>query len=328
MPPLQKILVTATLAVAIGAACYEARRAAKARAEIEALQLRDTSLTTEIQQMQRQRDDATNRAAALLVEIARLESNPNQAELLRMRGELTRLTAEQKDPSGAVARNWLAKVNQLKQRFEGTPGAKIPELRFLSEADWLELANTRLETEADFRKDMGELRKRGESYFVKKLQAALNNYMRANDGRWPSDVSQLKVYFATSPDDAMLQRWEIVPKATFPNQEFASEQVIVEKSPDDREFDHRWTIDGPFSAGVGPYQHQPSNEEAQQLADNGKIEAARRTLDPALKAYAAAHDGKEPPDPYQLQPYLTTPDQRAALETVIEIIAAKKAREQ
>jgi hypothetical protein len=124
----------------------------------------------------------------------------------------------------------------------------------------------------------------------------------------------------------MLQRWEIVSKTMFPNQSFASDQLIVEKSPADREFDHRWTVDGPFSAGVGPYQHQPTSEEAQQLADNGKLEAARSVLDPALKAYAAAHNGKEPPDPYQLQPYLTSPDQRAAWEAIIEIIAAKKAR--
>jgi hypothetical protein len=326
MGKLQKIVVGATVAVAICAAIYEAHEAANARAQVQALEHQQASLAAQLQEMQHQRDDATNRTTALLAEIAGLESNPNQAELLRMRAELTRLKAEQKDPTGAVARNWLAKVNQLKQRFEGTPGAKIPELAFLSEVDWFELANTKLETEADYRKAMGELRKRAESYFVKKLQAALNNYMRANNGQWPSDISELKAYVASPTDADMLPRWEIVSKTKFPNQDFASDQVIVEKSPADREFDHRWTIDGPFSAGVGPYQHQPSSEEQQQLTDVAKIEAARKTLDSALQAYAAAHEGKEPPDPYKLQPYLTTADQRAALDTIIEIIAAKKAR--
>jgi len=231
---------------------------------------------------------------------------------------LARLRAVENDPPGLAARNWLAKVNQLKKRFEDT-GSRIPELEFLTELDWLELANTKLETEADVRKAMGEIRKRGESYFVRRLQAALNDYMGANNGEWPSDVSQLKPYFTIPPDDAILQRWEIVSKAALPNQKFAGDWVIIEKSPADPEFDHRWTIDGPFSAGVGPYHSQPSKQDEE-------MEAIKKTLEPALKAYAEAHEGHEPQDPYKLQPYLTTPEQRAALEKVIELVAAKKSR--
>jgi hypothetical protein len=38
------------------------------------------------------------------------------------------------------------------------------------------------------------------------------------------------------------------------------------------------------------------------------------TLAPALKAYAAAHDGQMPKNPSDLLPYLTTPEQQAAFQ--------------
>src|SRR6266581_8350791 len=46
---------------------------------------------------------------------------------------------------------------------------------------------------------------------------------------------------------------ELVPKTAFPGRDFAGDWVLTEKSPVDSEFDHLWTIDGPFSGGVGPY---------------------------------------------------------------------------
>jgi len=81
----------------------------------------------------------------------------------------------------------------------------------------------------------------------------LNTYMGANNGQWPADVVQLKSYFNPPVEDDILQRWEIVPKTAFPGRDFAGDWVLTEKSPVDSEFDHLWTIDGPFSGGVGPY---------------------------------------------------------------------------
>jgi hypothetical protein len=45
-------------------------------------------LTAQIQQLQRERNDATNRLAGLLAENSQLKSNPYQTELLKLRGEV------------------------------------------------------------------------------------------------------------------------------------------------------------------------------------------------------------------------------------------------
>ena len=50
-----------------------------------------------------------------------------------------------------------------------------------------------------------------------------------------------------------------------------------------------------------------------------ELQTLKATLEPALKAYSAANDGKEPRDPYQLQPYAADPAQSAALQRVIQI---------
>jgi hypothetical protein len=138
--------------------------------------------------------------------------------------------------------------------------------------------------------------------------------MGANNGQWPADLVQLKSYFNPPVEDDILQRWEIVPKTAFPGRDFAGDWVLTEKSPVDSEFDHRWTIDGPFSGGVGPYNYQPSEMQME-------LQTLKTTLEPALKAYSAANGGKEPHDPYQLQPYVIDSTQQTALERIIQIAA-------
>jgi hypothetical protein len=41
-----------------------------------------------------------------------------------------------------------------------------------------------------------------------------------------------------------------------------------------------------------------------------------KILDSAGKAYSAAHGGKQPTEPDQVIPYLTTPEQKAAFERI------------
>ena len=72
----------------------------------------------QIRQLQRERDDAAGRLAALA------GGKTNDTELLRLRGELTRLRAEvQASPMGRIA--------LLEQKLEQMPDKKIPELQFL-----------------------------------------------------------------------------------------------------------------------------------------------------------------------------------------------------
>ncbi len=68
------------------------------------------------------------------------------------------------------------------------------------------------------------------------------------------------------------------------------------------------------SGAVGPYQPYGTPDG---LAEEAALKA---TLDPALNAYKSANGGKEPSNPTDLQPYLTTHDQQAALEQVIALM--------
>jgi len=94
MTTLQKTLITATVAVLAGAGIYEARQALQLREQNQTLQQEQAPLAEQIRQLQRERDDATNRLANLLAENEQLKSNPNQTELLRLRGQVTTLQAD------------------------------------------------------------------------------------------------------------------------------------------------------------------------------------------------------------------------------------------
>jgi hypothetical protein len=88
MTTLQKTIIGATLAVAVGAGVYEARQASTLREQNQTLKEQQAPLAEQIQQLQRERDEATNRLAGLLAENSKLKSNPERNELLKLRGEV------------------------------------------------------------------------------------------------------------------------------------------------------------------------------------------------------------------------------------------------
>jgi hypothetical protein len=141
MTTLQKTLIAATLAAAIGMGIYEARQASILRTQVQTLQQR-TPLTEQIAQLARERDEAAGQLAALRGDSESLRRAI--AELVKLRGEVTRLKTELQEMaqrsglgtndqalSEAVA--WKNRINQLKQYLEQFPAAKIPELQFVTE---------------------------------------------------------------------------------------------------------------------------------------------------------------------------------------------------
>jgi len=93
MITLQKTLIIITLAATVGAGIYEASEVAKARAGLQTLQRQQAPLTELNQQLQRERDDATNRLASLAGELA--IANRNNLELLKLRNEISLLRRNQ-----------------------------------------------------------------------------------------------------------------------------------------------------------------------------------------------------------------------------------------
>ena len=95
MTTLQKTIVGATLVVAVGTAIYEAHRASTFQAKVETLEQQQAPLAGQTQQLRRERDDATNKFAALQQENQQLRRGTG--ELAKLRGEVARLRPLQED---------------------------------------------------------------------------------------------------------------------------------------------------------------------------------------------------------------------------------------
>jgi RNA polymerase sigma factor (sigma-70 family) len=300
MTTIQKTVITAALAAAVGTGIFEAHQAEQLRDEVQTLQQQQAQLAEQIQELQRDRDDATNQLTGLLAENARLKSNSNENELLKLRGEITRLETEANDPIEKSASAWLNNVNKLKQRLKETPNAQIPELRFATEQDWLNAARGNLDNDADYRRALSTLRDAAESKVVNMLKKALTTYMQDNNSQFPTDLSQLQSYFDSPIDDSILQRWEIAPASTVKSLGMGGNSIITQKEPVDDVFDTRYGI-GPN--GFGSTDFLSTDTYA--------------TMQPVFEAYRAAHNGQWQTDMSQLLPYATTPEQQAALQKLI-----------
>jgi RNA polymerase sigma factor (sigma-70 family) len=92
MTAIQKTIVTATIAVLAGVGIYEARQASTLRNQVQTLQQQQAPLEEQLQQLQVERDDASNQIAVLRADIERL--NRNTPELLRLRNQLSMLRRE------------------------------------------------------------------------------------------------------------------------------------------------------------------------------------------------------------------------------------------
>ena len=299
MTTIQKSIIIAALASVAGTGIYAAHHSANLHEQIESLQQEQAPMTAQIQELQQERDDATNQLAGLAAENAELRSNSNETELLRLRAEVTRLENQQNDPTAAAAKTLMEKVNGLKQRLADTPGARIPEMQFLTDQDWIKAANCDLNTDIDYRKALASLRDIAESKFAGMLHDALGKYMQANNQQFPTDLSQLQSYFASPVDQDILDRWEITSPSTVPNVGVGPAGIITEKAAVDDIFDGRNVIG---ADGFGNVDFLTTEIE--------------NVLKPVYTAGRAANNGQNP-DYTQLLQYATTPEQKAAIQKEI-----------
>lgn len=132
MTTLQKTVVTATLSVVAGAAIYEALQASHLRYETKIFREQQTK---QVQELIRERDEATGKLAAIRDENERL--NRNNAELLKLRAEATRLRGElnraeqatKNKPNSEIAQSAIeiARTNALPvENYSATARAVIP----------------------------------------------------------------------------------------------------------------------------------------------------------------------------------------------------------
>jgi RNA polymerase sigma factor (sigma-70 family) len=252
MTTFQKTMITAVLVVTAGAGIFEAHQNSESQKQIQSLQQRQNSSNDQLTQLQRERDDATNQLAGVLAENARLNaqlnSNANGHELLKLRGEVTQLRTanaqnDSHDPTDEAAKGVAATVKQMKQWLDQNPNAKIPELQYLTEQDWMRGASYSgaWKTDDDFGRGLSQLRRDAKRAFANSLGDALANYVAGNNGQLPADVSQLASYFNPPIDGTMLQRYKLLRTGNLsdlPN----NEPLIAEIAPVDEKYDSLFTI--------------------------------------------------------------------------------------
>jgi RNA polymerase sigma factor (sigma-70 family) len=303
MTTLQKSIVAATVAVLAGVEIYQARQASQLRGQVQMLQQQQAPLAEQNQRLLQERDDLKDKLAATRVVGGQPSGSVN--ELLRLRSEVTRLrqsaqelaqlraaaAATGNDPAiEATLKSWATRATQLKARLEQMPDKRIPEFQLLSEKDWFDAIKNvkQLETDTDFRQALHSLRNSAKQAFGDVAREAIKKYAEANNGALPADWSQLKPFFETPVDDAILARYSLLQSgklADAPPNEF----LFTETAPAvDDQYDslHEFRMNGTRSSSI--------NSPGDIVWDS-------------LVQFAKAHNGSLPAEVSQLMPYLKRP---------------------
>jgi hypothetical protein len=276
------------LLIALGGAVgwYQLRVIRRQEAQMAMLATDRAGWQQKIRQLSRERDEEAKRLAALQKERERLgHDGPDSA---------AGAAAE------TVVKLWLSRVHQLRQRLESHPDQKIPELRLASEQDWLDVARGELSSDDDYRQALSKVRASATNKFIEIATKALKKYSAANDGNFPTAVSQLQPYFTDPADAAILQRYVIIPENQIPYLQTGDDKVMTQNGQVDQKYD--------------PY--------IVMLAGGGGVNfssgAPVNSLLNVLNAYMAANQSQMPSDPAQLLSYATTPEQQSVVQKAIQ----------
>jgi hypothetical protein len=247
-------------------------------------------------------------------------TQPGQSnELLRLRGEVARLRQDAKrskssgdealdDPSiQAVIQLLATRVTQLRQKLDQMPNRKIPELKYLSDKDWLAVVGDveKMENDDEFRAAMSSLRSRAKSVFGSKLRKALRGYADANGDMLPTDITQLQPFFDQPADLAALQRYQIAEAGKL--DEVGSDKILIKeigpRVDDDYDSHFEFSLNG------------TSSHSGSSTGD---------ALEKAATAYANANGGSMPKTPEQLAGYLQQEVDPARMQKFLGDLAGRR----
>jgi RNA polymerase sigma factor (sigma-70 family) len=310
MTTLQKIIITVTIATAMGTGIYEARQVSTLRTQVQTLRQQQALLAEQNQQLLREHDAATHQFAALRDDNERL--NQNTTELLKLRGEVARLrnaASQANDPLVQTTLAGKAKGAKLRQLFEQMPDQQVPEMQLLSDQQWLDIArDADLDSKTGISKAMRTVRQTAKNNFAPQMAKALKEFVEANNGQLPNDLFQLKPYFKSPVNDAMLQQYKLLFTGKMSDLQ-SGEWIVADQSVLDQGYGESLR-----KIGLNGYT-RPESEPR----EDEQVTALARELGPAIKAYSNANAGLTPTNFDQLKPYVTTPAQDAALQQLIKI---------
>jgi hypothetical protein len=263
MTTFQKSLVTAVLAVCV---CTPLLIQHKAQTR-----LRTENVLLRAQLGQQEQLTADNqRLSQLLEQITATNSSdlpPAQFnELLRLRGEVTRLRARTRELAQSNAQLSAADAplsNPLLTQLQQFPQKSIPELQFLDQKKWSEdAARAKIDSPDSLNEALAALRRAAKIRFAYNIAAALKDYAQSNNGQLPSDISSLKPYFKYAPDqqpidDTVFQRYQLLHSGNLSDLP-SGEPLLAEKGPVDSDYDTVFKIglDGYAIQGTGKWSTQ------------------------------------------------------------------------
>jgi len=307
MTTLQKAIIGATFALAVAVGTFQGHRNSMLRDQAQTAKRQQAQLIEQVRQLTHERDASVQTLNSLRAGNERLSRNAG--EVLRLRDEVARLRTKAEeiamskaaaegdatDPTSATVKSWAERVKRLKELVERTPEARIPEFQLLTTEDWLEARGD------NERKTLSHLRRLAENRFAKQLQAALRKYLETHNSQAPTDLAQVQPYLDQPMDNAVLQRWKIAPASEVPNVHLGkTDWIVTQKAlPADEEYDSRAVI-------------VPTGDPC--WTPNETV----RLLFPAFAAFQRANEGRDYQNFSQLVPYVTTPEQRTALDRLLQ----------
>jgi hypothetical protein len=190
---------------------------------------------------------------------------------------------------------------KVREHLDKTPGKQIPELKLLTDADWLDALKDidRLSTEEDFRRAYHQLRQQAKSKFSDILERALKAYVQTSQGHLPTQLSQLKPFFTIAVDDTILQRYGMLYTGNFEDVP-AGEYLVAETAqPVDNLYDTVFEIN----------LNGRRTRNFSQLAAEG-----------AIANYVEANQGRLPTSASQVLPFARQPIDALKVQQLIERI--------
>lgn len=180
-------------------------------------------------------------------------------EVLKLRGEITGLQSavqelansktnrplSREEKLASLRQLYADRVQWLKDLFAANPSQTVPELKYLSEDKWRELVqydhhnfdpdNTRLLSSA---RGCAQI-----NFMMTTLDPALRQFIKQNQGQFPTDLAQLGPYFTTPVDSATLQDWIILPMTSLPSGlRIDGDWVITQRVPVNGTIDQRFVM--------------------------------------------------------------------------------------
>jgi len=219
---------------------------------------------------------------------ATLEPAPADTDFLRLSNQVAALR-------NAPAATWQERADTLQELMAQLPEMQIPELALARPEDWLDATKTPLQSDADYRRALAQVRTSVVNRFVQESFKGVRAYLQQHP-TLPADPTLLESYFTNPVGPEVWAHYKVVPADSIPSLGFSGNSIVTLKSPVDPTYDTLFAI-GKDGFGFTDYRSL--------------------TIRPVAIAYDAANPGKPPGSPADLLPYATTNAQRAAIRAAM-----------